>query len=184
VNDVIKTIKERRSVRAYDTARQLSDADLDLILEAGRYAPTAHNEQPWYFNAVQNKELLESINLKANAVMAESDNEWLRGLGTNPDFRATYNAPTVIFVSGRDGAMAAETDCALAIMNMMNAAWSLGIGSVFVGLLWPYITTPEAPAELKIPEGYKLLHAVAFGYPSGPKLPAPPRNTDVVTYIR
>lgn len=184
MNDVIKTIKERRSVRSYDTARQISDADLSLILEAGMYAPSAHNEQPWHFTAVQNKELLEKINLKANAVMAESDNEWLRGLGTTPDFRATYNAPTVVFVSGRDGAIAAQTDCALAIMNMMNAAWSLGIGSVFVGLLWPYIGSPDAPAELHIPEGYKLLHAVAFGYRSGPELPAPPRKPDVVTYIR
>ncbi len=184
MNDVIKTIKERRSVRSYGTGRQISDGDLALILEAGMYAPTAHNEQPWYFTVVQNKELLEKINLKANAVMAKSDNDWLRGLGSDPNFRATYNAPTVIFVSGRDDAMAAHTDCALAIMNMLNAAQSLGIGSVFVGLLWPYITTPEAPAELQIPEGYKLLHAVAFGYQSGEKLPAPPRKTDVVTYIK
>jgi nitroreductase len=184
MNDVIKTIKERRSVRAYDTARQISDADLALIVEAGMYAPTAHNEQPWYFTVVQNKALLESVNLKANAIMAKSDNEWLRGLGENPDFRATYNAPTVIFVSGREDAMAAQTDCALAIMNMMNAAQSLGIGSVFVGLLWPFISSEEAPAALKIPEGYKLLHAVAFGYQSGDKLPAPQRNADVVTYIK
>lgn len=184
MNDVIKTIRERRSVRAYDTAQQISDGDLSLILEAGTYAPTAHNEQPWYFTVVQNKELLEKINLKANAVMAKSDNEWLRGLGTNPDFRATYSAPTVVFISGRDGAMAAQTDCALAIMNMMNAAWSLGIGSVFVGLLWPYISSADAPAELQIPKGFKLFHAIAFGYPAGPKLPAPPRKTDVVTYIR
>lgn len=184
MNDVIKTIKERRSVRAYDAARQLSDADLALIIEAGTYAPTAHNEQPWYFTAVQNKAMLERINLDVNAIMAKSDNEWLRGLGNDPNFRVTYNAPTVIFVSGRKEAIAPEIDCAAAIMNMMNAAQSLGIGSVWVGLLWPYIKTPEALAELKIPEGYKLLHAIAFGYQSGPKLPAPLRNTDVVTYIK
>ena len=184
MNDVIKNIRERRSIRSYDTARQISDADLSLILEAGMYAPTAHNEQPWHFTAVQDKELLEKINLKTNDIMAKSDNEWLRGLGANPDFRATYNAPTVVFVSGRESAIAAQTDCALAVMNMINAAWSLGIGSVFVGLLWPYISTPEAREELQIPEGFKLLYAVAFGYPRGPIPPAPPRKTDVVTYIR
>ena len=56
-------------------------------------------------------------------------------------------------------------------MNMINAAWSLGIGSVFVGL-WPYISTP-GPGRASIPENFKLLYAVAFGYPSGPYLPRP-----------
>lgn len=184
MNDVIKTIKERRSVRAYNTDKQIPQEDLDLILEAGLYAPTAHNEQPWYFTVVQNKALLEEINLKANAIMAQSDNEWLRGLGTNPDFRASYNVPTVIFVSARENAMAAQTDCALAIQNMLLTAQSLGISSVFVGLLWPYINLEEARTTLKLPDGYKPMHAIAFGYAAGPILPAPERKKDVVTYIK
>lgn len=184
MNDVIKTIKERRTIRAYNTDKQLPQEDLDLILEAGLYAPTAHNEQPWYFTVVQNKVLLEEINLKANEIMAKSENEWLQGLGKNPAFRATYNAPTVIFVSAKENAMAAQTDCALAIQNMMLTAESLGIGSVFVGLLWPYLHQDETGTTLKLPEGYKPMHAVAFGYASGDKLPAPERKRDVVTYIK
>ncbi len=183
MNDVIKAIKERRSVRAY-TDKQISQEELDLILEAGLYAPTAHNDQPWYFTVVQNKELLEEINLKANAVMAQSENEWLRGVGTDPAFRASYNAPTVIFVSGRKDAMSLPTDLSAAAQNMMLAAQSLGIGSVWVGLLWSYINLEEAASTLKIPEGYKPVHAIAFGFQRGPKLPAPERKRDVITYIK
>jgi len=183
MNDIIKTIKERRSVRAY-TDKQLSQEDIELILEAGRYAPTAHNEQPWHFTVVQNKTLLDEINIKAKAIMAGSDNEWMQGVGSNPDFHLMYNAPTVIFVSSKKDAMGIETDTCAAIENMLLAAESLGIGSVWVGLLWFYLALDEAPAKLQLPDGYKPLHGVAFGYASGPKLPAPLRNPDVVTYIR
>jgi nitroreductase len=85
MNEVLKTIKERRSVRAY-TDRQLTRSELDLIIEAGMYAPSAHNEQPWYFTVVQNRELLDEINKKANEIMAKSDNEWLRKLETTRIF--------------------------------------------------------------------------------------------------
>lgn len=183
MNDVIKAIKERRSVRAY-TDKQLPQEDLDQILEAGRYAPTAHNEQPWHFTVVQNADLLTEINKKANAVMALSDNEWLRGLGNDPKFRASYNAPTVIFVSSREDAMSTQTDCAAAAQNMMLAAQSLGIGSVWVGLLWPFINLPEAKTLLELPDGYKPVHAIAFGFASGEKLPAPNRKSNVINYIK
>jgi nitroreductase len=183
MNEVLKAIKERRSVRAY-TNEQISQEALDLILEAGIYAPTAHNEQPWYFTVVQKPQLLDEMNMKSNEVMAQSENDWLKGLGTNPAFRASYNAPTVIIISAREDAMSIQTDCAAAAENMMLAAQSLGIGSVWVGLLWPYLSLAEAKTSLQLPDGYKPVHAIAFGYPSGPKLPTPPRKKDVVTYIK
>ncbi len=183
MNDVFKTIKERRSVRAY-TSQQLRPEDLDLILEAGRYAPTAHNEQPWHFTVVQNKELLDEISRKAKEVMATSDNDWLRDTGKSPTFHVTYEAPTVIFVSAKKDAMAQETDCSAAIENMLLEAKSLGIGSVWVGLLWNYLQLEEAPVRLQLPEGYEPVYGVAFGYASGEALPAPERKTDVVNYNR
>lgn len=183
MNDVIKTILSRRSVRVY-TDKQISREDLDLILEAGRYAPTAHNEQPWHFTVVQNKALMDEISDKAKAVMVKSSNDWVKTMGSNPDFHLTYHAPTVIFVSGKKDAMSLESDCSAAIENMLLAAESLGIGSVWVGLLRFYLGLEEAPAKLLLPEGYKLFNGIAFGYAGGPKLPAPVRNPDVVTYIR
>ena len=183
MNDFIKTIMERRSVRAY-TDRQLSESDLDLILEAGRFAPTAHNGQPWHFTVIQNEDLMNKINAKAKAVMATFEDEWLSGMGKNPQAHITYHAPTVIFVSAKEGSIGFQTDTCAAIENMMLAAESLGIGSVWVGLLWFFMDLEEARAMLNLPVGYKLAHAAAFGYAQGPKLPAPVRNPDVITYIR
>lgn len=183
MNDVIKTILSRRSVRAY-TDKQISREDLDLILEAGRYAPSAHNEQPWHFTVVQDKALQDEMSDKAKAAMAKADNEWLRTTGLDPQFHVTYHAPVVIVVSAREGAMGFMTDTCAAVQNMMLAAESLGIGSVWVGLLQFYLSLEEAPEKLRLPKGYKPAHAVAFGYPGGPKPSAPERNPDVVTFIR
>lgn len=182
MNDVIKTILSRRSIRAY-TDKQISREDLDLILEAGRYAPSAHNEQPWHFTVVRDKALQDEMSDKAKAIMAKSDNEWLRSTGSDPQFHLTYRAPVVIVVSAREGSMGFMTDTCAAVQNMMLAAESLGIGSVWVGLLRFYLDLEEAPAKLRLPSGYKPAHAAAFGYAGGPKPPAPERNPDVVTYI-
>jgi nitroreductase len=44
-----------------------------LIIEAGVYAPTAHNEQPWHFTIIQNQEILQHINERVREFMAKSD---------------------------------------------------------------------------------------------------------------
>jgi nitroreductase len=184
MNEVFKAIKSRRSVRSY-TDRQISQADIDQIIEAGTYAPTAHNEQPWHFTVIQNKAFIDHIVSVSNAIMATSDNEWVRSMGSNPNFRVTYEAPTVIIVSGRKDAMGLDEDCSAAIQNMMLAAQSLGIGSVWIGLLRFYLGVEEEVKKLGLPEGYVPFHGVAFGYSANKEpLPAPVRKTDVVNYIR
>lgn len=182
MNEVLKVIKNRRSVRSY-RHEQISQEDLDLIIEAGIYAPTAHNDQPWHFTVIQNRELLQHINEKAKELMAKSDVEWIQKSGSNPDFQLTYNAPTLVIVSGRKNAMAWEADCAAAIQNMLIAAESLNIGSVWLGLLRFFFEQEDEVGKLGIPEGYQPYYGVAFGFKAKEQV-APKRNVDVVNYIR
>jgi len=184
MNDILKTIKSRRSIRKY-MKEQISQEELDAILEAGIYAPTAHNDQPWHFTVVQNQELLHDINEKVRKEMAASDNEWVKKTGSNPAFQVTYDAPTLIVVSGRKDAIAWQVDCAAAIQNMLIAAESLNIGSVWLGLLRFYFQKEVEVSRLGIPENYQPYYGVAFGYKSnGNEQVAPKRNTDVVNYVR
>lgn len=55
MNEVLKAIRNRRSVRTY-LPTQIKQEDLDLIIESGIYAPSGHNDQPWHFTVIQNKE--------------------------------------------------------------------------------------------------------------------------------
>jgi nitroreductase len=184
MNAVLNAIKNRRSVRKYKLD-QIDQKNLETILEAGIYAPTACNEQPWYFTIIQNEEMLKHINIKAKEAMKESPIEWIKNMGLNPEFQVTYNAPTLIIVSGKKDSTAYKVDCSAAIQNMLIAAESLEIGSVWLGLMRFYFEHEGSTRELQIPDGYKPFYGVVFGYKADEKkIAAPKRNLDVVNYIR
>jgi len=184
MNEVLRAIKNRRSVRKYKS-EQIDQKSLDLILEAGSYAPSAHNDQSWHFTVVQNKELLKEMNAVSKEAMSKSDVDWMQKMCGIPGYEVSYNAPTLIVVSGRKNAMAWEVDCAAAIQNMLIAAQSLAIGSVWLGLMQFYFETQDALVKLGIPEGYQPFYAVAFGYKADEKEQnAPRRVTGTVNYIK
>ncbi|ADY56103.1 nitroreductase [Syntrophobotulus glycolicus DSM 8271] len=182
MNEVVKAIKNRRSVRKYKP-EQINEDILNTIIEAGIFAPSAHNQQPWHFTVIQNKELLQDINLKTRESMLESEVDWIQKMASKTDFKVTYGAPTLIVVSGRKDALAWPADCAAAIQNMLIAAESLNIGSVWLGLLRFYFAREEVKA-LKIPEGYEPYYGAVFGYKVLEHQQAPKRKMNVVHYIK
>ena len=119
MNEVIRNLVERRSVRAYK-AEQIRVEELDAILEAGLYAPSGMNRQPVVLVAVQDKALRDRLSSMNAAVM---------GADRDP----FYGAPTVV-IALADCSMShtAVEDACLALGNMMNAAHSLGIGSCWI----------------------------------------------------
>ncbi len=184
MNEVLDVIKRRRSIRKFE-ARQVAEADLAAIIEAGIYAPTANNEQPWHFTVIQNTEFLREINEIVRSTMASSDTEWVRKMGENPVFQVTYGSPTLIVVSGRIDGVSWKVDCSAAIENMLLAAQSLGLGTVWLGLMRHYFAQADAAKRLGIPAGYEPFYGVSLGYSAVTGNPAgPARKTDVVNFIR
>ena len=59
MNEILKVIKNRRSIRQFKT-EQIRNEDLETILEMAVYAPSAGNRQPWHFTVIQRKGLLTS----------------------------------------------------------------------------------------------------------------------------
>jgi len=68
----------------------------------------------------------------------------------------------------------------MAAENMMLAARSLGIGSCWIGLGMPLGSDPMFLDEMKVPDGYRLVAPLIFGYPVREMQTAPPRNADVI----
>jgi len=68
MNETIQTILSRRSVRSY-SSEQIKDEELDLILKAGLYAPSAHNQQSWHFTVIQDKEVINKLNKAAKPIL-------------------------------------------------------------------------------------------------------------------
>src|SRR3989338_8753119 len=121
MNKVLETIKNRRSIRRY-LPEPLKQGELDAILEAGLYAPSAHNDQPWHFTVIRDRALLDRISRLSKELMLKSDLDWMRAMGANESFHVFHNAPAVVVVAMRSNALSPLVDCSAAIENMLLAA--------------------------------------------------------------
>ena len=185
-NETVKTIMERRSVRKYKP-QQITEQELECILNCGLYAPSARNTQNWHFTVIQNADLISWMNdkIKEN-IPPEAAALYKERQGGREDYSIFYGAPTLVLVSGEAGNAYTDSNCGYAVQNMCLAAQSLGVGSIVIGMASFLFSTPEADAyakEFGVPDGYKPLYVVCFGYAD--MLPeSPERLEGKVNYIR
>ena len=142
--------KNRYSVRSFQD-RPIAEEELNLILETGRLAPTAHNNQPQRVFVVRRPELLEKLRSVC---------------------RCTFGAPTILVVgydSTRDRQSRLNpdirfgpTDAAIVCTHMMLQAADLGIGCCWVGLFKP----EEVKRVLELPEEVVVTALLPMGYPA------------------
>jgi nitroreductase len=187
-NETIKTIKLRRSVRSY-ADKQISEDDLNLIIDAGIYAPNGGGniENDIYFTVVQNNDILNKINALSKETAKQSNLEWLKELGGNKNFNCLYNAPTLIIISYNKDSVCAVFDCSAVTQNMLLAAESLGLGACW--LYFPLQAFEHRDgglllSELSIPESYKPLTSMIVGYKADNETTLIQRKTGNIVYIR
>lgn len=186
MNETLKTILSRRSIRQYKQ-KQIREEELHAILEAGKFAPSAMNQQSWHFTVVQNKEILQKINEACRAAFAKSGNKNFEARAKAENFSPFYNSPTFIIVSGDEKAIAARNDGSLALGNMFLAAESLGIGSCWIHAMNFLFSTEEGMSlkkELSIPEDYVCVGSGAFGYKAVESPSPAPRKAGTVNIIK
>ncbi|WP_371379701.1 nitroreductase family protein [Sporomusa aerivorans] len=185
-NEVLATIKKRRSIRAFQE-KQITEEELQTVLEAARYAPSAGNQQLWHFTVIQDQQLLAELNVSAKAGAAVIDNEHIQQLAKNEKFNIFFGASTVVLVSGKEDGLEIESDCAAATQNMLLAAESIGLGSCWVDLtLFAFLGEKSEyyKEKLGVPAGYRPFSSVVLGYKKVEAVNAPHRKEDVVNYIR
>ncbi|MEM2975730.1 MAG: nitroreductase [Candidatus Bathyarchaeia archaeon] len=185
MNETIKVIKNRRSIRKFKTD-QIPDEFLNEILECAILAPNARNQQKWHFTVIQNKNVLAKIVSLLRESMLNSGIDFLIDRAKDPNFDPLGGAPTVIFVTADKSARFVEFDCAAAAENIMIAAESLGLGShvmAMTELIFASEKGKQLKRELGIPKGYEHVCAIALGY-KDENPPLKPRRKDVITYIK
>ncbi|MCD8295488.1 MAG: nitroreductase family protein [Clostridia bacterium] len=175
MNEAIQNMLTRRSCRNFDPSRVISDEDLELILQAGMYAPTGGGHQSPIMVVVQKPETIKKLSqMNANII-------------GNPARDPFYGATTVIVVLAEKGWISAVEDGALIMGNLMNAAHSLGIGSCWVHRAKEEFDSDEGKALLKewgIKGEYRGVGHCVLGYALTPEKPAIPRKANYVTYVR
>lgn len=143
--DVQEAIRTRRSIRRYQPDPVPHDL-LVKILEAGQWAPSASNSQPWSFVVVTNPEVKRRIT-----------GCFLYGWFLD-------EAPTGIVVSVDPRLSSCPIqDGSLAVQNIMLAAHALGLGTCWIN---PGLNDEEVKEILNIPQEHRLICALSLGYPA------------------
>lgn len=185
-NMVLETILSRRSTRNYK-ADKIDEEILNEIINAGTYAPSAHNQQSWHFTVVTNRELLRKMSNETKEQTKESDDNVIRKMANNSNFDIFYKAPAAIIVSGDNSSMMPQVDCAAATQNILIAAESLDVGTCwngFVSFIFQGEVGEKWRKELNIPENHTPYYAIGLGYKDGKTLQAPARRENRVNYIK
>lgn len=162
MNETLNVLQSRRSIRKYKPD-QLTEQDLNAILEAGTWAPTAKNLQTPVMVVVQDRETIAQMSALNAQIMGAP--------GTDPFFAA----PTVVVVLADAAEKNWLQDGSLVMGNLMNAAAAIGVGSCWINRAMELFDMPEGKALLKrwgLPETYRGVGNCILGYPDGPA-PAP-----------
>lgn len=170
MEETIKDLKERRSIRKYQD-RQIEEADLQKILEAGMYAPTGMGMQSPLMVVVQDRDTISKLS-KMNAKIFGNEN-----------MDPFYGAPTVIVVLADKNRPTYIEDGSLVMGNLMNAAHALGLGSCWIHRAKQEFESEEGKELLRqwgIEGDYAGIGHCIIGYPDGAIPEAKPRKENYI----
>ena len=147
VLDILEIIKTRRSIRKFE-GRQVPEEIIEQVLEAGRWAPSGLNNQPWRFALIEGEALREDISRLTHYR------------------RVVKNAPLLIAVFldneksyNRTKDLQAVGAC---LQNMLLEIHALGLGAVWLGEILK--SNDQIKAILEVPDNLELMAVLAMGY--------------------
>lgn len=187
MNETIKNILERRSIRGYETT-QVKDEDVQILLQCAQYAPTARGIQPWHFTVVQDRKFLTDISEANRKFFLSIPDAGARAPAEDPAYDCWRGAPMAIIASGNESlSQSAQVDCANAVQSMAVAAKSLGLGTCYLTSFRVFMNGPANNwilEKLALPEGYTPMLALSVGYGNKEPDPRVPRRENCVNYIK
>jgi nitroreductase len=177
INETLQSIQRRRSIRSF-TDREVSDDLINVLLMAANSAPSAHNQQSWKFIVIKNQKKQELAHL----ITAQS-NEFPKPASAllRMAARSIMSAPVVIAVANTGDLIEHGTELfkiekdmardffrtmeiqssAAAVENLLLAATSVGLSTVWLGILFlikddvlQFLGEPKGEFMAVIPIGY------------------------------
>ncbi|HNY64320.1 MAG TPA: nitroreductase [Deltaproteobacteria bacterium] len=160
-------IRDRRSVRKF-TGEPVPDELVEDVLEAGRWAPSGLNNQPWRFAVIRDRALKEELSCLTayKAIVAGADVIIAVFFDTAAGYDRTKDLQGI-------GAC---------IQNMLLAIHDLGLGGVWLGEILR--SSAQVKALLGAPDSYEFMAAIALGHPQGrpPRAPGSKPLADLVFF--
>ncbi len=170
--EALEVLKNRRAIRKFK-AEQITDEELNAVLEAGTFAPTGGGTQAVQIVAVQSPEYRDRVAALNAAVMGK-------------DIDPYYGAPTIVLIFEAEGGFTPGFDGPSVACNIVNAAYAAGLGSCWIHRCKQMFEMEEGKALLKewdLPETLKGSCSVALGYADCEQPAAKPRKEGYVVVV-
>ena len=172
MNETIQTLKTRRAVRNFSD-RPVPRELIEQIVDAGLWAPSGMGRQSPIVLAVTDRALRDRISALNAQVMRAA------GFGPEGDFDPFYGGPVVLVVLADRSAMTYVYDGSLTMGNMLNAAKSLGVDSIWIHRAKEVFASDEGKAilaELGVEGDYEGIGNCVLGYAAEPAGEGAPRK--------
>ena len=174
MNETLKTLETRRSCRDFKPD-MITEEELNAILRAGTYAATGMGKQSPMIIAVTDKRLRDEI---------VEENRKIGGWGEG--FDPFYGAPVILIVLANKAVVTHVYDGSLVMGNLMNAAESLGVASIWIHRAKEEFESDFGKNLLKklgIEGEWEGIGHCALGYAASPAKPAAPRKEGWIVRI-
>lgn len=160
---------------------------IDAVLEAGVWAPSGMNQQPWRFAVIEDKKVIGKLSNETKKILLTK--EFAKGyaqmLHSDTDM-VFYDAPLLILVCVKRNTEWKDVnllDCGLAAQNMLLKAYELGLGSCFIGFGNFLNEKPDVLEKAGVPEGYDVIAPLIFGF-AQEQVDAKPRQVNTLSWIK
>jgi nitroreductase len=154
--ETFEAILKRRSIRRY-TSKEITEEQIKKLMEAAMAAPSAHNNQPWEFVVVKDREIRGKLS-KAHPYA------WM-----------CAESPLVVVVCGDTDSLQWIDDCSAAAENMLLAGTEMGLGSCWIAARGTKYSGKDDEQVIRdilgIPKKIGVLCMLSFGYPDEEKAP-------------
>lgn len=182
MQDVLTTIKNRKSVRNY-SAQAVPMSDVKQIVETAIWAPNAMNSQQWHFSVVTDANLVQKMSDACQKGMANAPVPFLQEKAKEPDFHAFFHAPAVIVITVKEDKFTLF-DAGAAAENICLAAAGMGYATcITASTEFMFAGDAGLREELSIPAEYKFACAITLGVETeGPDSHNRERNPEVISF--
>ena len=185
-NLVLETIRQRFSCRKF-LNQPVEEEKLHAILDAAKYAPNGKNAQPWHFTVLRTEEAKRMLIQAAGEEPPEDFKNSPAAKVEKWPFQSDFcGAPVVIMISGRTDVPWPDIGPRLAAENLMIAATSLGLATLWSSAFTRDIFRDEKSCEVRdvlIPKGNQVYATLFVGYPEKVPEKRPARREDCETWL-
>jgi nitroreductase len=180
MNEILKAIRERRSIRAFK-AEPVSSEGLEQILDAAIWAPTARNTQAFHITAVQGIPAIAKLDAAVKEASRKPGFDVYKDFVLSPQYTINFGNASLFLIVGchRSQSACPKEDGSMVLGNILLAAHSLGLGGCWVNQLAAICEEPgfrKVLSSYGFPESHIIVGCAAIGHRLGENPPGPARK--------